>query len=307
MKYRLSKLIKETIANIGIKEAEYLQIKQARDNLFEALFLEENLDIVIENYYEYEVELLAMATRMMLGNNMDFFSTNRDRILICRRISNLMSACRMYQDQIMHHISNIYGNTSDIFNQIDNEERNYHNNNFEYQVMEELRNYAQHRDLPLQNVMYSLQTVEQEGTSKFLYTVIPFINILMLKEDKKIKRKVIDKLLLITGKYGVDIRPIMRDYIECIGYIHEKVRELITPNILEWEKLIYNTINRFPNEIFMNDTSGNISLIIEKDDGSIFERIDIFDEFIVKRRELEMKNRFLENLKKCYVSNEIRD
>jgi len=98
---------------IEIDEAEYLLIKIARQNLFEMLFLEEQLDLVTENFYEYETELLAIASRMMIffGND-DQLSMSRERNLIGRRIVNLLTVGRMYIDQSVQHVERMYGANS---------------------------------------------------------------------------------------------------------------------------------------------------------------------------------------------------
>jgi len=98
MKHIISLRAADSPGFIEIDEAEYDFIKDARENLFEALYLEEILDLVIENYYEYETELLAMSSRMMIFND-EYFSMERERNLLSRRIANLLSAGRMYIDQ----------------------------------------------------------------------------------------------------------------------------------------------------------------------------------------------------------------
>ena len=96
MRYGISKLVLGFPGFIQIDEAEYMLIKNARNNLFEILFLEEKLDLVIENFYEYETELLSAASRMMVFHNADDQSMSRERNLVSRRIVNLLSAGRMY-------------------------------------------------------------------------------------------------------------------------------------------------------------------------------------------------------------------
>jgi len=80
MKYLISMRAADAPGSIEIDEAEHNLIKDARENLFEALYLEEKLDVVIENYYEYETELLSMSSRMMIFND-DYFSMGRERNL----------------------------------------------------------------------------------------------------------------------------------------------------------------------------------------------------------------------------------
>ena len=109
MRYVISKRVMDFTDFIEIDEAEYSLIKTARHNLFEMLFLEEQLDLVIENYYEYETELLAMASRIMIFRNDDQLSMSRERNLIGRRIVNLLTAGRMYIYQSVQHVKKYLG------------------------------------------------------------------------------------------------------------------------------------------------------------------------------------------------------
>ena len=112
MKYIISTEVYGSPGYIEISESRYHLISDSQKYLLETLFLEEKLDYVMENYYELEIELVSIASRMMIFHNLDHFSMTKDRNTISRRIANLMSSCRMYLDQSIHHLINIYGKKS---------------------------------------------------------------------------------------------------------------------------------------------------------------------------------------------------
>src|SRR3990170_6563010 len=114
MKYAITTLVFGSPGFVYIDKDEYDLINSAIINLFELLFIEENLDLVTENFQEYEAELLKIATRGMVYHDEDYFSMSRDRNLVIRRIVNLLTACKMYFDHSKHHLSNIYGENSDF-------------------------------------------------------------------------------------------------------------------------------------------------------------------------------------------------
>ncbi len=66
MKYMITTIVMGSPGIIEIDEAEYKRIKTAISNLFELLFFEEKLDLVTENFQEYEAELLLIASRQMV-------------------------------------------------------------------------------------------------------------------------------------------------------------------------------------------------------------------------------------------------
>ncbi len=113
MKYMITTIVMGSPGIIEIDEAEYQRINTAIANLFELLFFEENLDLVTENFQEYEAELLLIASRQMVFYDSDYFSMSNERNTVCRRIVNLLSACRMDLYQSVHHFNNIYGENSD--------------------------------------------------------------------------------------------------------------------------------------------------------------------------------------------------
>ena len=308
MKYGISKIVMGFSGFIDIDEVEYKCIKDARDNLFEMLFLEEKLDFVTENFHEYETELLSIASRSMIFHDVDYFSMSRERNIVSRRIVNLLSACKMYLDQSIHHIKNIYGENSDNVNLVKKETASQYDKNFGYRVMEALRNYVQHRGLPIHSILFSGKwlDIDSDENCRLLYTVVPSISVSELAEDDKFKQTVLKEMLAIQSNDDIDIRPLIRDYVEGIGKIHEKVRELIHTDVNKWEGILSDTINKFQNEFGAEESLAGLDIVAKKDDSHWAERITIFEEFIEKRQALENKNRIFGNLHKSYASNEIR-
>src|SRR5215216_6614682 len=136
MRYGISKRVMDFRGFIEIDEAEFLLIKSTRQNLFEMLFLEEQLDLVLENFYEYETELLAIASRIMIFSNDDQLSMSRERNLIGRRIVNLLTAGRMYIDQSVQHVERMYGANSSTLSVIQIEFNLQYDKSLGYRAME---------------------------------------------------------------------------------------------------------------------------------------------------------------------------
>ncbi len=174
--------------------------------------------------------------------------------------------------------------------------------------MEALRNYSQHRGSPIHSMIFSgewLGNVNQESR-RLLHTVIPLINISDLAEDNKFKQSILDEMRLIGGKDGVEFRPLVRNYIEGIGKIHEILREAIHLDVEQWEGVVNDVINKYKNEFGLEASLAGLAIVAEDDDGHWIEKRTIFKELIEKRKALESKNRVFVNLNKRYTSNEIR-
>lgn len=304
MKYIISTRVADSPGYIEIDEAEYNLIKGARENLFEALYLEENLDLVIENYYEYETDLLSISSRMMIFGD-EYFSMGRERNLISRRIANLLSSGRMYIDQSSHHLNNMYEKASDIPRSVEIEKVLQYEQKLGYRVMEAIRNYAQHRDVPIQGIKLSFRLVESETGSQFLHRAIPLMNISTLADDK-FKQSILRELRDTSTKDLIDVRPFVREYVEGIGTLHVKTRELIHPDLVTWEKTLDEAIAKYKNRFGDNASLIGLSILKENDSGKREVTKPIFTDVIKNRQDLENKNSNFINLHRSFASNEVR-
>lgn len=306
MRYGISKVVLDSPGFVEIDKTEYMLIKNARENLFEALFLEEKLDLVTETFYEYETELLSMASRIMVFNNTDYFSMSKERNLISRRIVNLLSATEMYLDQGIQHIENMFGRHSANYAQMQAEINMRYDQSLGYRAMEALRNHVKHRGFPIQVISFPQEAIKDGEDFQLLHRVLPLINISALEEDGKFKKSVLSELKNIQTKGMVDARPLIREYVECIGKIHEDVRKQIRADLTQWENIFDDTIIKFQNEFGKDTVLSGLAIIAEEDTGKRTEEKLISKLFIERRQTLETKNSVFVNLHKRFASNEVR-
>jgi len=305
MKYGITKTTFSSPGSVEINKNEYEKIRDARENLFETLFLEEKFDLVAENYYEYETELLSIASRMMVFHDDDYFSMGDERNLVGRRIANLMSACRLYLDQSSHHLNKIYKDIPDVAAEIEIEKSKKYDSVLGYRVMEALRNYTQHRGFPIHTVRFSSKRVGGIENYQLLHNVIPLLKPFALAEDGKFKKSILNELLEIQNDEYVDIRPLLREYIEAIGKLHELIREKMKLDVQNWEEILNKVFDRFKEKFGADTSLVGLAIVIENEVGKWEEHKTIFSEFIEKRKKLELKNRFFNNLHKKSASNEV--
>lgn len=306
MKYIISTTVAGSPGYIEIGKSSFLEKKEAIRNLFQMLFLEEKFDLLIENYFEYENELLIAASRMMIFNDENYFSMSKDRNVVSRRIVNLLSAGRMYIDQTKHHLNNIYGKNSSIPEEVKSYTSTIYDKYFGYRAMKALRNYVQHRGFPIHSIGFPHHRVQHDEKTELLYSVTPYIKISSIEEDKRFKSSILDEMKEIQEQGKIGIKPLIREYIEGIGKIHEKVCNLSIDDINIWEKSIQNIIEQYKSEFGDNASIAGLALIKLDDDDHWTEKSSIFMEFIEKRKDLENKNRKFDDLHKCFATNQIR-
>src|SRR5215469_9319560 len=80
---------------LHITEDEFAEIKHASESLSEVLLLEEKYDIVLENMLEFEVEMLKSTEKYLLFTEVSY---TLEKLILNRRVANLLTACRLYID-----------------------------------------------------------------------------------------------------------------------------------------------------------------------------------------------------------------
>ncbi len=285
---------------IEISSEEFAEVSKVKSNLKHALFIEEKLNYILENYCEFERELLDSSVDNMLFSDLDWSKLVNEAHAINRRIVNLLSACRLYLDQIVHNIHEIYGKDSLQATTIKAKKSEEFDLSFGYRALEAIRNYVQHRGFPVHLVKRESKLVKTKNKDMVRHTIIPSIKVAELASDKKFKRSVLAELKVI-GEY-VDIKPLIHAYLESIGRIHFNMREFMNKDISEWETVLNQVIKRYI-DAGGGDTIG-LAVVQMEDKGIILAYVAVFDDFMKRRQILERRNENLTHYSQHYVSSE---
>lgn len=93
------------VATTTVERARYQEVKRARDICLLAVVLEERFQLVLDNYTEWECELLNQAQAYLLGQTYSRHSAMQQRLTLDRRLTNVLTAFRLYLDQTDNNIS----------------------------------------------------------------------------------------------------------------------------------------------------------------------------------------------------------
>jgi hypothetical protein len=206
---------------------------------------------------------------------------------------------RLYIDQVSHNIRSIYGADSEQEKVVKEQTSQEYDSGFPgYRVMEAMRNYVQHRELPIRGLSKNMRRIEKESEVFMKHTIKLSIDINTLNEDKKFKRKILTELQSLGE--SVELTPLVRQYLGSIGKIHLKIRELLSPDLLAWEKQIQHPLSQYQESTGYVD--GLRAVVI--DESKIAETISIFEDVIKRRQMLENKNRYLTHYSFHFISSE---
>ncbi len=287
-------------SGIELTGTEYASLVSAIQRIYLATGVEEKLDLLLENYLEYESELLQLGLQSCLFTSIDDHRVFREAQLINRRIVNLLTAARMYIDQVKHSLARYFDPdpAPDIAALFSAE----YDQHLEYRIAEALRNHTQHRALPVHTVL-AFREWEKKHTAeqRLRFTVIPSVSLEELVDEGEFKASVLAELEQ-SGKKFFPLTPILRRYVESLASVHGKVRLLLSDRTDLDHQTLVAALDRARSELNEKLTGLAVTSGIDPEHPS--ERHYISERSWARRSTLIRKNSQLLNLSLCYVSAE---
>ena len=301
MKYKIARDAMSLAGEILLTPAEYASIRLAKRQLIVFLGIEEKFDLLLENYAEYERCLFDLAFHRLLYRDLDWISAQGDRQLVNRRLANLLSAARLYLDQVSHDLTKLYDPDVEIVTAVKDECKQQYDTKLGYRVMEALRNYAQHRSLPVHDLYYPARVEEpQTAESKWRYGVVPLLHTVRLDADGGFKQNILDELKKRPPK--VSLTPMVREYVEGLGAVHDVFRSQTKTHVESADETIAMVEQRARNAFGENPLLGLAVVAEDEENEGVWTEVDhIFSDLTQRRRILAGKNGLLKNLSRRYV------
>lgn len=109
MEYALTPLFRSSEERIPLTSEEHARIVHAKDAIITSIGIEEKFDLILENYVEYEDELLKLALRRQVSYwNLAYQASQDDKLFVARKLLNLLSAARLYVDQMPQDLGRLF-------------------------------------------------------------------------------------------------------------------------------------------------------------------------------------------------------
>lgn len=233
MKYLLKIHALGNFPEIEIDKNRYDSIYRAKEALSNGLAMEEKYEILISNYLEFEEQMLSYAAQSMIRRPYDYEDFFQVRMDFNIRLVNLLTAARLYKDQLHRHVRAIKPEIPTIKDDIKKLFSKEYDQNPEYRFIEELRNYVQHRGIPVHWTQHNVYSDDSGKERLLIYSMELASQKEYLKEDKDFKKKVLEEL-----PEKVDLKIATRVYIESTSRVHCSARNLVEQTLKESRSII---------------------------------------------------------------------
>ena len=298
MRYILRKAVLATVPVIEITESEYFEFQKARTILLNALAIEEKYEIVISNYLDFELEIMSATTSSMIRENIDYSDFFKVRLGLNVKMVNLLTAVRLYVDQLNRNVAECLDSNSNTKDRVKELFSKEYDENPYYRFMEALRNYVQHRGIPVHWAQLGSRWTSLEDEGYMEYSMEIASQRSYLEEDKKIKKSVLAEI-----DEKIDLKAAARSYIESISRVHEFARDIISEATNFSRKLIEGAHRRYAEEY--SESLAGLSACIWDDDRQV-SSVPLLLDWDDVRLSLQKRNRKLVNLSKRYATGAVK-
>lgn len=303
MKYLIRQDILDKAPEIEITAEKYAELGKAHNILTNALAIEEKYEILIANYLDFEKQILDTAIECMVRENYNLQNFFEFRLKLNTRIVNLLTAVRLYQDQAKQNVPKCVPNNIDAQTIVKKFFSKEFDENVDYQFMEGLRNYVQHKGLPVHWTQLDRKRISVENDFSLEYSIELGSRRSYLEEDRSATYKYKSSVLT---KYDnkIDLKAATRNYVESIGNVHESIRSLTTQSVSLAREIIEETHRKYLAVYNGHLVALSASEWSDKEQISSIPLLLDWDDIRVK---LQERNKKTINLKKRYITSIIKN
>lgn len=298
VKYFLTKKVIGQVPRVEIDKNFYNDLVSARSVLTNAFEIEEKYEVLIQNYIDFEKQLLDIALSSMVRTPVEYYDFFLARTSVNVRLLNLLTTARLYLDSVHRRAGECCGGKKKAKERINGFRQEQFENNPEYRFMESLRNYVQHYNLPVDWIQLNNKrtSMDEDWQIEFSTEVATLKS--NLEEDNDFKKKVLDEL-----DERVDLKIAVKSYVESLSAVHNSVREYISDSVLQARSAVESALKIY-GEVYDGRLVGLYAGRWKVDE--MLDGIALTLEWDDIRLKLIQRNQQAVNLKKRYVTGDIK-
>jgi hypothetical protein len=290
-------ILGSTVA-VPISFEDFTQLKLSKSVLYSAKAIEETYDLLIQNYLEFEQEILSILTRQMIVEEDSYNDFYDIRSRLNRRVVNLLTSTKLYYDHIEKHVRTCMGEDDSEGKKAKTFFCLEYDSHVEYRFMEALRNYVQHYGLAVHSMSLNCRWEGEDDHKQLVNKLRLYTLKNELALDKTFKKQTFKELDDKT-----DLMRAIRVYVGSLSHVHDKVRAQIKMNVKQARDIVSEAISKYENENG-GAALGCYAYSVPNDDPKEkpIEKYALLLDWDDVRLRLEHRNRAMPKLNRWYVS-----
>ena len=295
MKYLVRKLVLASVPEYEISADDFARVHRSQVVLLNALAIEEKYEILISNFIDFERTAVNLALTDAIRDIATHVEMFENRVALNTRLVNLLSAARLYLDQLPQHLTGAASTElSEQKKQLKSKCSQEYDEHFEYRFMEALRNHVQHRGTPVHLTTYQSEWKSVETDRYMEFSIRVTATRERLSEDDTFKKGVLEEM-----PDDVDLAHALRRYVESISNIHCFARSVIQNDVEAARAFIESLRGRY-SQLYSESLVGLSARQVD-DDGLSSASVPLELNWDDVRVGLQKRNKRLVNLTKRSV------
>ena len=227
-------------SRVPISEAEFRAVQQARGILHHFLSITETYRVVVESYRGVELSKHNAELDSILSSKFAYRSSLDTRVLLNCAIVSYLSSTRLFLDSTDRLLQIVLDEAS--VNKYQEIKKVLYDGSAEYRFIEALRNYVQHKALPVHHLTYHgfVEDKADIPNSDLVTALSIRANRESLRKDGKFKTAALEGLPEL-----IDIIEALRLHMEGMWRLHEHILEHHADVAKEARARIEECIQRF--------------------------------------------------------------
>lgn len=201
---------------LEINRGIFEEITRAKSVLSGALAIERKFDILLFNYADFENALSEGGSLIEQYEPGDLWVSHELHRLFGVRVTNLLSSARLFIDSSKSDIKMCTQDFESAQSFIEREFSKHYDDKEGYRLMEALRNYAQHKNVPITNIKVHRSVTGLKGQSKEIK--------LFVRRDELLKERKIKKNVIREYDSDIEITEAIDEYVGSLCAVNDSVR-----------------------------------------------------------------------------------
>jgi hypothetical protein len=307
--YKIARSVADREGGVPLSREEYLAILEAKRCILAILDIESKFEILAASYEEWEHALLLLTLRSSLYHQDEWREFQHDRLQIERRLLSVLAAAQTYAEQIGKDVTRLYGGKSPVLAIVEDEEKEQSRQRFGFRVMQAARNHALHVGHLVHNLSYPNRWDGEPWDPKSgrLSSIAPSLRADVFEAGRFVRGAdagLVDEMKRRSGRYGLPIRPLVREFVEGLAVVRERFNEASADDDKRWNATIAEALRRgaeafngAPDAVVVTESKPNVWP----------ERTYLSAEPSAFVGELRRKNRWLMYVSRAYVVSHDRE
>jgi hypothetical protein len=284
--------------SVEISEENFYSIESARNILSLFSSFTENYRVTLNSYRRLELSQHELSLDHMLFNLLQHKNFLEARVTLNSAIIAYLTSTKFFHDWADKHLSTMIG--PDAFDKFSSFRSKIYDDSPEYRFIEALRNYVQHRNLPIETISYHnfIEDKDNHDSSDWVTTTSLSADRGKLQSDKKFKKSALRDL-----PEKINIIQCIRTHMSGMWEIHNSVIVDHSNKADEARSIVKTYMDLFQNEV--GGKLIGLHAVAEKE-GVTEGKLPLLLEWDDARREALQQIGNLRRLSKTYVTGKIK-